>query len=100
MQSPPPHARENAATGIEVGPPNVELPGVVQSTWNLHRRSAPEAKPTKKLGEFAGGASIPSRSDGRAAFGVSLAVVWKHCIVADNPLSIRTRSNAHARTPT
>ena len=80
MQSPPPQAIENAATGIGVGPVNVELPGVVQLTWNFHNRREPEAKPTKKLGDPAGGAVGPSRSDGRAAFGVSLAVVWKHCL--------------------
>src|SRR5689334_8690506 len=34
---PPPHAGVNAATGIFLGPVNVELAGVMKSTWNFHR---------------------------------------------------------------
>src|SRR5215470_1328731 len=33
---PPPHAGENDATGIVVGPAKLELAGVDQSTWNRH----------------------------------------------------------------
>ena len=72
------HARVKAATGIAAGPVNVELAGVVQSTWNFHRSSTVVVKPTKKAGEPAGGDTEPSRSEGSSPSGVALEVVWKH----------------------
>ena len=65
MHVPPPlQAVTNAATGMLVGPVNVELAGVAKSTWNFHRLSELLPKLRKKLGEPKGGAIDPSRSDG------------------------------------
>ena len=65
MHVPPPlQAGENAATGIVVGPLRDELPGVVQSTWNRHRRRLFVPKLTTSFGAPAGGGVEPSRSDG------------------------------------
>ena len=44
MQVPPEHIGVNAATAMFVGPENVELPGVVQSTWNFQKWSELVAK--------------------------------------------------------
>ena len=45
---------------------NVELLGVVKSTWNLKRLSELEdASSRKKLGSPAGGGMDPSRSEGK-----------------------------------
>src|SRR5205807_9341294 len=53
-----------AVTGMTVGPVNVEFPGVAKSTWNLNRLRLLLPKNTRKLGDPAGGAVAPSRSEG------------------------------------
>src|SRR6202521_2566921 len=99
MQVPPPlHAAENAATGKLVGPTNVEFAGVVKSAWNFHRSSELVLKATKKFGEPAGGAALPSRSDGSSPPYTLLS--WKQICDAAVAAIIALRLNAQARPPT
>src|ERR1044071_9264494 len=97
-QAPPPHAGENAATAIVVGPVNVAFAGAAKSTWNFHSRSELVPKFSRWLGEPAGGGeATPSRSAGnRLANDVDS---WKHSCVAGAPLIIFARSNAQTRAP-
>src|SRR5262249_30435341 len=74
---PPPHAGENAATGIVVGPVSVEFAGVAQSVWNLHSSREFVPKLTRSFGEPAGGGVDPSRSEGKRP--PYAEVSWKHC---------------------
>jgi hypothetical protein len=62
---PPPHADVKAATGMLVGPVSVALAGVVKSAWNFQRFSELVPKFMRKFGDPAGGAMVPSRSEGR-----------------------------------
>ena len=65
MHVPPPEqAALKAATGMLVGPVKVVLAELAKSTWNFHRFSEFAPKFMKKFGEPAGGAVMPSRSDG------------------------------------
>src|SRR5713226_9781240 len=98
MHVPPPlQAVVNAATPMVVGPVKVELAGVAKSTWNFHSRSEFEPKFRKKLGEPAGGAVDPSRSDGNSPPKDELN--WKQTCVAAAPLRIAAPSNAQAFEP-
>src|SRR5258708_28813412 len=97
MQARPPQAAVNGATGMLVGPVSVLFAGVVQSTWNFHSLSEFEPKLSMKLGEPAGGAIVPSRSDGSTP--PKLELSWKHCCVAAVPLSIALRSKAQSLAP-
>ena len=83
---------------IFVGPVNVLLAGVAQSTWYLNaytpssentlRSWVPPAAMTM-LGAPAGGGVIPSTS---AGFKKLTSFLFTHCSVADWPASIRMRS--------
>src|SRR5436309_7242726 len=86
---PPLHNGVNAATGTTVGPVNVEFAGVAKSTWNLKRLRLLVPKNTMKLGEPAGGAVLPSRSEGNKP-PIELPC-WKHIWVAGWPLSMAVR---------
>src|SRR5262245_52539250 len=96
-QTPPLQALVNAVTGMLVGPVNVELAGVAQSTWNFQRLSELAPMLTRKLGEPFGGGVEPSRSEGKRLSKVELSCT--HCAVAGAPVSIAARSNAHTRAP-
>src|SRR5258708_14266744 len=97
-QVPPPHSAPKAVTGITVGPVNVELAGVVKSTWNLNRFRLLLPKNIRKLGEPAGGAVVPSRSEGSSP--PTELPSWKHTCVAAAPLSMAVRLYAQASEPT
>src|SRR5262249_1827993 len=99
MHVPPPrHASVNPVTGITVGPVNVLLAGVAKSTWNLNRLSElVVAMSTKKFRDPAGGAVLPSRSEGRRL--ATLDACWKQTWVAAAPASMAVRSYAHASAP-
>src|SRR5439155_1200948 len=98
MHVPPPlQAGENAATGIDVGPVMLVFAGVVQSTWNFQSWSAFVPKLSRKFGRPAGGAVVPSTSDGNRLPNVLLRVT--HCCVAAWPASIFVRSNAQTSGP-
>src|SRR5258708_5098092 len=97
MQLPPPHASVNGDTGMLIGPVSVVLAMFVQSTWNFHSLSELEPKLIRKFGEPAGGASVPSRSEGSTP--PKLELSWKHCWVAAAPVSIEARSKAHNLAP-
>src|SRR5216684_8894189 len=98
MQAPPLQASVKAATGILIGPVNVELAVFAKSTWNRKTFSELLPKLTKKLGDPAGGAVTPSRSEGSRL--ATLDACWKQTIVAAAPLSIAVRLNAQALAPT
>src|SRR5258708_383989 len=97
---PPPQAALKAATGILVGPLKVEFAGVAKSTWNFQRSREVEllSKARKKLGDPAGGAVDPSRSEGSRPPKELLS--WKQTCVAGIPARIAALSKAHARPPT
>src|ERR1035437_9026064 len=99
IQVPPPEqAALNAATGMFVGPVKVVLAEVAKSTWNFQRLSEFDPKFMKKSGELAGGAVVPSRSDGSRLANEVLS--WTHCCVAvGSPARIFVRSRAHALAP-
>ena len=62
---PPLHAGEKDATGTVVGPVNVVLVGVVQSTWNRHKRRLFVPKLRTGFGAPPGGEVVPSTSEAR-----------------------------------
>src|SRR5262249_39027842 len=99
IQVPPRQASEKAAVGRTVGPVNVLLAGVVQSTWNFQTASWFAAAPsaTTGFGAPAGGRMVPSRSAGRRPQKAGL--VLKHCWVADAPVSMRAGSKAQTLAP-
>src|SRR6266700_1349228 len=99
MQVPPPHASANDVTDKVVGPVNVELAGVTQSTWNFHVASCVDVVPmeTWTFDSPAGGAVEPSRSDGSTP--PNDVLVEKHCCDAAWPSSIFDRSMAHDSAP-
>src|SRR5215471_10435927 len=72
-----------AATGILVGPVNVELPGLAKSTWNLYKFKEFAPKSIMKLGEPAGGNLCPSTSAGRKL--PTVEACWKQICVAASP---------------
>src|SRR6516165_212862 len=86
------------ATGIRPGPVNVEFAGLAKSTWNRKmNKSVASAMPSMKLGAPAGGAVVPSRSDGSRLD--TLDGCWKQTAVAALPASMFARSYAHAMAP-
>src|SRR5262249_60163234 len=89
---PPLPAWVNAGVVSTVGPVNVLLAGVVQSTWNFQTASwfAAEPSATTGFGEPAVGRREPSRSAGSRP--PKAVLVSKHCWVAERPCSIRARS--------
>src|SRR5947207_7262179 len=97
MQAPPLQARLNAATGMFAGPVSVVLALFAQSTWNFQRFSEFDPKFMMKLGDPAGGALLPSRSDGRRP--PKLDPSWKHCCVAAAPDNIALRFRAQTFEP-
>src|SRR5579871_979011 len=95
-----PQGSVNAATGMFVGPVNVEFEGVFQSTWNCHT-SRDWSLPLKSIrysGEPDGGNVLPSRSAARSD-PYELPTLVKHCMVADDPLSTALRLIAQAYGP-
>src|SRR5919201_596647 len=100
---------ESKEAGLSVPPlVNVELAGVVQSTWkfqisscfdrSLKNGMAGSSKCTKRSGAPAGGAVGPSRSEGSMLW--KLVSRSKYTSDAAEPASIAVRSNATAPTPT
>ena len=87
---PPLHNGVNAVTGIAVGPVKVELAGVAKFTWNLKRLRLFVPKNTRKFGDPAGGAVVPSRSAGSRP--PTDEPCWKQTWVAGCPLSMALRS--------
>ena len=77
-------------TAIVMGPVNLELVGVVKSTWNLKRCSAPVLnRSTKKFASPAGGKVAPSRSEGNNVN--SFVFVMKQMALAVAPANIAER---------
>src|SRR5437899_1953503 len=98
MQVPPPQTSLKLATEIAVGPVKVELLGLLKSTWNLKRFNVLGAeKVRKKFGSPAGGAVVPSRSEGNRL--ATLEPCWKQTMLAAPPLSINGRSKAQGFAP-
>src|SRR5258706_15766294 len=98
IQVPPPEqAALNAATAILVGPVKVVFAELAKSTWTFHRLSELAPKFMKKFGEPAGGAVVPSRSEGSKH--PKLLLSWKHCCVAAQPANIAVRSRAQTLLP-
>src|SRR5690242_16584923 len=96
MQTPPPHARLNAATPETlVGPVSVPVPAT-QLTENRQNWTAVEVKLINRFGEPTGGGIVPSRSAGSMLWP---PVVLTQACRADNPSSIWARSNAHTVLP-
>src|SRR5512140_9441 len=84
MHAPPLQAIEKPATGIDVGPVNVDALGFAKFTENLKRGSAFEPRLSTKFGVPDGGNVWPSRSDDNSdAFDT-----WKQTCVAVAPANI------------
>src|SRR5262249_27540072 len=98
MQAPPLQAWVKAATGMLVGPEEVELAGVAKSTWDGKKCGALAPRLSWKLGAPAGGAVVPSRSAGRML--ATVVPSWKQTWAAlAAPLIIAARSQAQVLTP-
>src|SRR6476659_5886587 len=96
MQTPPPHARLNAATPeTAVGPVSVPVPAA-QFTAKRQKLIDVLVMLINRFGEPAGGSVVPSRSAGSM---LAAAVVLTHACRAAPPASIWARSNAHMVLP-
>ena len=82
-----------------VGPVNVELAGVAQSTWNFQDASVVVVLPSAMtvLAAPAGGAAPLSKSAPSSP--PKLVEVVKHCCVAVVPASMAARSMAQSSAP-
>src|SRR5215471_1905464 len=94
-----PQASLNAFTASVVGPVNVELAGVVKSTWNWNAASVLALAPSDRsvLGSPEGGSMLPSRSAGSRL--ETLVGALNETLVAGWPASIAERSRAATLDP-
>ena len=96
-QVPPPHSWLKLATGMVVGPVNVELAGFAKSACSLNNCKEAPLPPmaTKKFGSPEGGGFVPSRSEGSSV--LAAVVASKQTICKGCPFSMAVRLNAQAR---
>src|SRR5215469_13915221 len=94
-----PQASLKEFTASVLGPVNVELAGVVKSTWNWNAASVFALAPSERsvLGSPAGGSMLPSRSAGRRL--ETLVGALNEMLVAVWPASMAERSSAATLVP-
>src|SRR5258708_35602764 len=97
MHVPPLQAAAKAATEILVGPVNAPVPLVKLIFDTCHKFSELLPKLRKYAGAPAGGAVVPSMSEGSTP--PKAFVNWKQTCVAGCPASMDVRSMAHNFDP-